>query len=59
MNPQPTAEPPIRAMVVPVTRLRQNGAIVWCSRTLKAAIIDPGGDAARLLAVNALARPVS
>ena len=40
----------IRAMVAPVTPLQQNCTIVWCARTLKAAIIDPGGEVPRLLA---------
>jgi hydroxyacylglutathione hydrolase len=40
---------PIRAIVAPVTPLQQNCTIVWCTRTLKAAIIDPGGEAPRLL----------
>ena len=43
--------PPIRALVVPVTPLRQNGTIVWCEHTRKAAVIDPGGEAPRLLKV--------
>jgi hydroxyacylglutathione hydrolase len=42
--------PPIRAMIVPVTPLQQNCTIVWCVKTLKAAVIDPGGDVDRLLA---------
>ena len=36
--------PPIRALVVPVTPLQQNCTIVWCARTMKAAVIDPGGE---------------
>jgi glyoxylase-like metal-dependent hydrolase (beta-lactamase superfamily II) len=43
---QPT---PIRAIVAPVTPLQQNCTIVWCTATKKAAIIDPGGEAPRLL----------
>jgi hydroxyacylglutathione hydrolase len=31
-------------LTVPVTAFQQNCSIVWCSQTLKAAIIDPGGD---------------
>jgi glyoxylase-like metal-dependent hydrolase (beta-lactamase superfamily II) len=31
-------------MVVPVTPFQQNCTIVWCARTSKAAIIDPGGE---------------
>lgn len=30
--------------VLPVTRYEMNCSIVWCERTLKAAVIDPGGD---------------
>jgi len=44
-----TAESPIRAMIAPVTPLQQNCTIVWCTRTNKAAIIDPGGEVPRLL----------
>jgi hydroxyacylglutathione hydrolase len=40
---------PIRAMIAPVTPLQQNCTIVWCTRTMKAAIIDPGGEVERLL----------
>lgn len=43
------AEPPIRAMIAPVTPLQQNCTIVWCAKTLKAAIIDPGGEVPRLV----------
>lgn len=30
--------------VVPVTPFQQNCSIVWCERTRRAAVIDPGGD---------------
>ena len=46
MNP---SEPPIRALIAPVTPLAQNCTIVWCAKTKKAAIIDPGGEVPRLL----------
>lgn len=42
-------EPPIKALIAPVTPLQQNCTIVWCAKTLKAAIIDPGGEVPRLL----------
>lgn len=42
-------EPPIRALIAPVTPLQQNCTIVWCSKTSKAAVIDPGGEVPRLL----------
>jgi glyoxylase-like metal-dependent hydrolase (beta-lactamase superfamily II) len=49
MDPQAKAEPPIKALVAPVTPLRQNCTIVWCVKTRKAAVIDPGGEVPRLL----------
>ncbi|MDE2356419.1 MAG: MBL fold metallo-hydrolase [Alphaproteobacteria bacterium] len=45
-------EPPaIRALVAPVTPLQQNCTIVWCQKTRKAAVIDPGGEVSRLRAI--------
>jgi hydroxyacylglutathione hydrolase len=35
---------------VPVTAFQQNCSIVWCDQTLKAAVIDPGGDLDRIRA---------
>ena len=49
MPAQPDAEPAIHAVVAPVTPLQQNCTIVWCAKTKKAAIIDPGGEVPRLL----------
>jgi glyoxylase-like metal-dependent hydrolase (beta-lactamase superfamily II) len=37
-------EPPLKALIVPVTPFRQNCSVLWCTRTLRAAIADPGGD---------------
>ena len=45
----PAAPPAIGAVIAPVTPLQQNCTIVWCNRTKKAAIIDPGGEMPRLL----------
>lgn len=44
------ANPPLRAVIVPVTPLQQNCSIVWCTATMKAAIVDPGGDIDRIRA---------
>ena len=49
MNAPAQTQLPIRAMIAPVTPLQQNCTIVWCARTLKAAIIDPGGEVPRLM----------
>lgn len=45
--------PPIKAVIAPVTPLAQNCTIVWCDKTKKAAVIDPGGEVDRLLAALA------
>jgi glyoxylase-like metal-dependent hydrolase (beta-lactamase superfamily II) len=34
---------PLGLLVVPVTAWAQNCSIIWCKRTLDAAVIDPGG----------------
>ena len=41
---------PICALIAPVTPLQQNCTLVWCAKTAKAAVIDPGGEPERLLA---------
>ena len=35
---------PLKATVVPVTPLQQNCTVLWCTATMKGAVIDPGGD---------------
>jgi len=42
MSDQPEA--PLSIAVVPVTPFQQNCSIVWCTKTMQAAIVDPGGD---------------
>ncbi len=37
--------------ILPVTPFQQNCTLIWCERTRRAAIIDPGGEAARILAL--------
>ena len=43
------APPPLQIGIIPVTPFQQNCAIVKCTATNKAAIIDPGGDAPQIL----------
>lgn len=40
--------PSIKAAIVPVTPLQQNCTLIWDEETKKGAIIDPGGDVARI-----------
>ncbi|HYN77946.1 MAG TPA: MBL fold metallo-hydrolase [Lamprocystis sp. (in: g-proteobacteria)] len=39
--------------ILPVTAFQQNCTLLWCERTHRAAIIDPGGEAPRILALIA------
>ena len=49
MDAPSPAQPPIGVLIVPVTPFQQNCTLVWCAKTRKAAIIDPGGEVEGLL----------
>jgi glyoxylase-like metal-dependent hydrolase (beta-lactamase superfamily II) len=40
----------LRAAIIPVTPLQQNCSLIWCTKTMRAAFVDPGGDLPRLKA---------
>lgn len=40
--------PPLRAAIIPVTPLQQNCSLAWCTKTMRGALIDPGGDLDRI-----------
>lgn len=40
--------PPLKAMIIPVTPLQQNCTLLWCTQTMRGALVDPGGDLPRL-----------
>jgi hydroxyacylglutathione hydrolase len=42
--------PPLRAAIVPVTPLQQNSTLLWCTKTMRGAFVDPGGDLPKLKA---------
>jgi len=42
---------PLAVQIIPVTPFQQNCSLLICTATRKAALIDPGGDIVRLLAV--------
>lgn len=50
MSQAPPNEPPLRAAIIPVTPLQQNCTLLWCTESMQAAFVDPGGDLARLKA---------
>ena len=45
--------PPLRAAVVPVTPFQQNCTLLWCTKTMRGAFVDPGGDLDKLKAAAA------
>lgn len=45
---QAPAEPPMKVAIIPVTPLQQNCTLVWCTKTMKGAFIDAGGDLDKL-----------
>ena len=48
-----STEPPLKAAIIPVTPLQQNCSLIWCTRTMRGALVDPGGDLDRLKAAVA------
>ena len=41
----------MKAVVVPVTAFEQNCTVVWCPETMKAGVVDPGGDVDQIIKV--------
>jgi len=41
----------MKAAIVPVTPLLQNCSVLWCPETMRGAVVDPGGEIDRILAV--------
>ena len=50
------SNPPLKAAIIPVTPLQQNCCLIWCTKTMRGAFTDPGGDLDRLKAAAAAAR---
>ncbi len=40
----PMSQPPLQAVILPVTPLQQNCCLIWCTATMRGAFTDPGGD---------------
>jgi glyoxylase-like metal-dependent hydrolase (beta-lactamase superfamily II) len=43
-----TAQLPMRVAIIPVTAFEQNCSLLWCTRTMRGALVDPGGDLDKL-----------
>ena len=46
---QATHSMAIKYQIIPVTPFEQNCSLLWCDETLRAAVVDPGGDVSRIL----------
>lgn len=44
---------PLNAVIVPVTAFQQNCTLLWCTKTMRGAFVDPGGDLDKLMATAA------
>lgn len=42
--------PALKVVIIPVTPLTQNCSLIWCTATMRAAFVDPGGELPRLKA---------
>jgi glyoxylase-like metal-dependent hydrolase (beta-lactamase superfamily II) len=49
-RPSDKPQPRFKVCIIPVTPLQQNASIIWSTKTKEAAIVDPGGEADRLIA---------
>ena len=50
-----SGQPPLKAAIIPVTPLQQNCTLLWCTKTMRGAFVDPGGDLDKLKAAAAQA----
>jgi len=55
MTHSDTHPAPLRAAIIPVTPFQQNCSLIWCSRTMRGALVDPGGELDKLVAAAARA----
>lgn len=49
---------PLKAAIIPVTPLQQNCTLFWCTKTMRGAFVDPGGDIESLKAAAAAQKVV-
>jgi glyoxylase-like metal-dependent hydrolase (beta-lactamase superfamily II) len=55
ISPGMTTNQPLRAAIIPVTPFQQNCTLVWCTKTMRGAFIDAGGELPKLKAAAAQA----
>ena len=44
------SQPALAVGILPVTAFEQNCSLIWCTKTMKGAVVDPGGEVERILA---------
>ncbi len=49
-QPVSISQPPLRVVMIPVTAFQQNCSLIWCTATMRGALVDAGGDLDRLKA---------
>ncbi|MBP7064563.1 MBL fold metallo-hydrolase [Ferrovibrio sp.] len=45
-----TTKPPLQIEILPVTPFQQNCSLLWCTATMRGALVDAGGEPEKLLA---------
>lgn len=50
MAPFDTSGMDMRYTIIPVTPFQQNCSLLWCERTMRGAVVDPGGEIERIVA---------
>jgi len=48
IKPEKPQNPPMRVAIIPVTAFQQNCTLIWCTGTMRGALVDAGGDLDRL-----------
>ena len=43
----------MKYQIIPVTQFQQNCSLIWCEETMRAAVVDPGGEMEKIQAVIA------
>ncbi len=44
-------QPALQAIIIPVTAFEQNCSLIWCTKTMRGAFVDAGGDIDKLMVV--------
>lgn len=48
MSDTQNSDAPMKVAIIPVTPLQQNCSLIWCTKTMRGAFVDPGGELEKL-----------